>query len=113
MVRSWRLGRSLARVPKRQFGHCYLANGAHSIECTNSLLRSESPNQQLVGLGLDDIIAITMPDAVLVANKEKAQSVKKVVDFLKLNNIQQAEIFQKIIDRGDGLKVSFVEINFK
>ena len=80
--------------PKDSLG-TVTSNGAHSIECTNSLLRSESPNQQLVGLGLDDIIAITMPDAVLVANKEKAQSVKKVVDFLKLNNIQQAEIFPK------------------
>ena len=63
--------------PKDSLG-TVTSNGAHSIECTNSLLRSESPNQQLVGLGLDDIIAITMPDAVVVANKEKAQIVKKI-----------------------------------
>ena len=39
------------------------------INCENSLLRSENPSQELVGLGLYNIIAISMPDAVLVAHK--------------------------------------------
>ena len=70
-------------------------NSAHAIECTNSLLRSESNNQQLVGLGLDNILAIAMPDAVLVASKDHAQDVKKVVELLSNNDISQAEIFPK------------------
>ena len=37
---------------------------AHSIECSNSLLRSENHGQQVVGIGLDNIMAIAMPDAV-------------------------------------------------
>lgn len=68
---------------------------AHAIECTNSLLRSESRSQQLVGLGLNDIIAIAMHDAVLVAPKGRAQDVKKVVALLKTKHIAQAEIFPK------------------
>jgi mannose-1-phosphate guanylyltransferase/mannose-6-phosphate isomerase len=68
---------------------------AHAIECENSLLRSESINQQVVGIGLNDIIAIAMPDAVLVAPKDRAQDVKKAVELLKSKDIAQAEIFPK------------------
>ena len=68
---------------------------SHAIECTNSLLRSESSSQQVVGIGLTDIMAIAMPDAVLVAPKERAQDVIKAVRLLKSKNIAQAEIFPK------------------
>ena len=72
-----------------------LSRGAHSIECSDTLLRSESLGQQIVGLGLNNIIAIAMPDAVLVMQKDKAQDVKKVVELLKINNISQAETSPK------------------
>jgi mannose-1-phosphate guanylyltransferase/mannose-6-phosphate isomerase len=68
---------------------------AHAIECENSLLRSESSGQQVVGIGLSDIMAIAMPDAVLVAPKDRAQDVKKAVERLKAKDIAQAEIFPK------------------
>ena len=68
---------------------------AHAIECKNSLLRSESSSQQVVGIGLNDIMAIAMPDAVLVAPKDRAQDVKKAVELLKSKDIEQAEIFPK------------------
>ena len=68
---------------------------AHAIECSNSLLRSESSSQQVVGIGLNDILVIAMPDAVLVAPKERAQDVKKAVELLKAKQSPQAEIFPK------------------
>ncbi len=68
---------------------------AHAVECSNSLLRSESSSQQVVGIGLNNIMAIAMPDAVLVAPKERAQDVKKAVELLKSKDIAQAEIFPK------------------
>jgi mannose-1-phosphate guanylyltransferase/mannose-6-phosphate isomerase len=68
---------------------------AYAIECVNSLLRSESSSQQVVGIGLNNIMAIAMPDAVLVAPKERAQDVKKAVELLKSKDIAQAEIFPK------------------
>ena len=68
---------------------------AHAIECSNSLLRSESIGQQIVGIGLNDIMAIAMPDAVLVAPKNRAQDVKKAVELLKAKDIAQAEVFPK------------------
>ena len=68
---------------------------AHAIECRNSLLRSESSGQQVVGIGLNDIITIAMPDAVLVAPKDRAQDVKKAVELIKSKDIAQAEKFPK------------------
>ena len=68
---------------------------AHAFECSNSLLRTESHNLQLVGVGLDNIIAVAMPDAVLIASKERVQDVKKAVELLKTKEIAQAEIFPK------------------
>ena len=72
-----------------------LSENAHAIDCKNTLLRSESENQQIIGLGLENIIAVAMPDAVLVCHKDKAQEVKKVVAQLKSLNVPQAEISSK------------------
>ena len=72
-----------------------MSEAAHAIDCSDTLLRSETLDQQIIGLGLKNIIAIAMPDAVLIAQKNKAQDVKKVVDYLKLKNIQQAESHPK------------------
>jgi len=68
---------------------------AHAIECSNSLLRSENSGQQVVGIGLNDIMAIAMTDAVLVAPKDRAQDVKRAVELLKSKEIAQSEIFPK------------------
>ncbi len=83
-----------AELEKDENGNA-VSDAAHAIACENSLLCSENPSQQLVGLGLDNIIAISMPDAVLVAQKGCAQDVKKVVDHLKECAVPQAEVFPK------------------
>jgi mannose-1-phosphate guanylyltransferase/mannose-6-phosphate isomerase len=64
---------------------------ARAIDCQNTLLRAESPDQQLVGIGLENIIAVAMPDAVLVAHKDRAQDVKLAVQTLKAAGVAQAE----------------------
>lgn len=68
---------------------------ATAIECKDTLLRSESVGQEIVGLGLENIIAVSMPDAVLVADTSRAQDVKAVVDSLKAKSIAQAETFPR------------------
>jgi mannose-1-phosphate guanylyltransferase / mannose-6-phosphate isomerase len=65
------------------------------IDCTGSLLRSEADGVALVGIGLDNIIAIAMPDAVLVADKSHAQEVKHAVAALKAKGVRQAETFPR------------------
>ena len=72
-----------------------VSSHAHAIDCKNTLLRSESNELELVGLGLDNILAIAMPDAVLIAHKDRAQDIKKVIGKLKSEKITQAETFPK------------------
>ncbi|KIN75511.1 mannose-1-phosphate guanylyltransferase/mannose-6-phosphate isomerase [Sulfitobacter guttiformis] len=72
-----------------------LSGNATSIECTNSLLRSDSEGVELVGIGLDNIIAVAMNDAVLVADARRAQDVKRAVQVLKQRGAPQAESFPK------------------
>ncbi len=64
---------------------------ATAIDCRNTLLRAEDDQQVLVGIGLDDIVAVAMPDAVLVARKDRAQDVKTAVAVLKAEGAVQAE----------------------
>lgn len=64
---------------------------ATAIECDNTLLRSEHENLEIVGIGLENIVAVAMPDAVLVADMSRAQDVKKVVATLKAKGATQAE----------------------
>ena len=69
--------------------------GALAIDCKDTLLRAESEGQKLVGLGLENVIAVAMPDAVLVADKSRAQDVKVVVAALKAEGSVQAETFPR------------------
>lgn len=64
---------------------------ATALECKDTLLHATSEDQQLIGLGLSDIVAVAMPDAVLVAHKDRAQEVKQVVSALKAQDVAQAE----------------------
>lgn len=66
-----------------------------AIDCHNTLLRSASDAQQIVGIGLDNIVAIAMPDAVLVCDKNRTQEVGKAVKILKEKNIIQGTCFPK------------------
>ena len=66
-----------------------------AVDCTNSLLRSDSEGVELVGIGLNNIIAVAMNDAVLIADMSRAQDVKLAVDTLRVKGARQAESFPK------------------
>ena len=68
---------------------------ATAIDCKDTLLRSETPDLELVGIGLDDIIAIAMHDAVVVAKKSEAHRVKEAVSTLQAKGKKQATHFPK------------------
>ena len=89
----------MERIKKGHNG-VVLSKNAHAIDCKNTLLRSESNSQEIVGLGLEDIVAISMPDAVLVANKNKSQDVKKVVEYLKSRMFLNRRIYKALSSMG-------------
>lgn len=66
-----------------------------ALECSDTMLRSEVDGLQLVGIGLENIVAIAMPDAVLVARKDQTQKVKEAVAVLKSKFVRQATEFSR------------------
>ena len=53
-----------------------------TVDTRNSLLRSHD-RHLLATVGVDDLIVVTTPDATLVAHRDAAQDVKKIVEQLK------------------------------
>ena len=68
---------------------------ATAVDCEDTLLRSDGESLEVVGIGLKNIIAVAMNDAVLVADMSRVQDVKKAVDALKAKNAAQATTFPK------------------
>lgn len=66
-----------------------------ALDCHDSYLRSEDAGMRLVGLGLNGIVAVAMRDAVLVADKSRAQEVKTVVETLRGQKIDQADHYPR------------------
>ncbi|KIC18719.1 mannose-1-phosphate guanylyltransferase/mannose-6-phosphate isomerase [Leisingera sp. ANG-DT] len=71
------------------------SGGATAIGCRDTLLRADSERLELVGIGLENIMAVAMNDAVLVADKSRAQDVKLAVAALKAKHAPQATQFPK------------------
>ena len=72
-----------------------LSGEAYAIDCANTLLRAESGEQALVGIGLKNIVAVAMRDAVLVADLRDGQRVKEAVELLKARGAPQATEFPR------------------
>lgn len=62
-----------------------------AVDCKNVLLQATSETQELVAMGLKDIIVVAMPDAVLLAHKDYTQDIKAAVAKLKEKGAPQAE----------------------
>lgn len=62
-----------------------------ALDCNNTLLNAASQTQELIAMGLDDIVAVAMPDAVLIAHMGRTQDLKIAVNKLKEKGASQAE----------------------
>lgn len=59
-----------------------------AVDVTGSYLRSES--RLVTAIGLDNIVVVETPDAVMVASRDRTQDVKKMVDALRGANRNEA-----------------------
>ncbi|MCU0912547.1 MAG: mannose-1-phosphate guanylyltransferase/mannose-6-phosphate isomerase [Rhodobacteraceae bacterium] len=66
-----------------------------AIDCDGSVIRSEAEGLHVVGIGLRDTVVVAMPDAVLVADRTRAQEVKDAVARLIASGARQAEVFPR------------------
>lgn len=83
----------------------------------NSLIRAES--RIVAAIGVKDLIIVETSDAVLVAHKDCAQEVKKVVDHLKRNARTEHEVHSRVyrpwgwyegIDAGERFQVKRIMV---
>ncbi|MFC0158019.1 mannose-1-phosphate guanylyltransferase/mannose-6-phosphate isomerase [Mameliella alba] len=70
-----------------------VSDHAIAFDCENTLLRAEAADQELIGIGLKNMVAVSMRDAVMVADMSEAQNVKKAVKVLKKRGAKQATSF--------------------
>ena len=68
---------------------------ATAIDCEDTLLRAESDRLEVVGIGLKNVLAVAMADAVLVADMSRAQDVRQAVSALRAKRAAQATEFPK------------------
>ncbi len=97
------------------------ANAAHGDVIFRDTKRSYaySDSACLAVVGLEDVLVVATKDAILVASKEHAQSVKDVVDELKANNRPEVVFHKRVyrpwgwfegLDRGDRFQVKRIMV---
>lgn len=78
-----------------------------------------SKNKLIAGIGLNDLVVVDTPDALLVAHKDKSQEVKKVFNALKAKNLECHKLHTTahrpwgtytILDENKGYKVKRIEV---
>ena len=68
-----------------------------AVNTHNSLLRSHG-RHLVATVGVSDLVVVTTPDATLVAHRDAAQDVKKIVDQLKANG-RSEHSFHRVVHR--------------
>ena len=63
-------------------------------DCTNSLIQAE--NMLVTAVGLDDVAVIQTKNSILVANKDRAQDVKFIVDELKREDREETRFHRQV-----------------
>lgn len=70
-----------------------LEGAADAIDCTDSLLWSSQNGPLVMGIGLRDTLVVATGDAVLVADRSRAQDVKLAVARLQAQSRPEADCF--------------------
>ncbi|KGJ94693.1 mannose-1-phosphate guanylyltransferase/mannose-6-phosphate isomerase [Colwellia psychrerythraea] len=86
-------------------------------QTTNSYIHSQ--NKLIATVGVDNLVIIDTPDAVLVANKDKVQEVKQIVEQLKKEQRSEAVIHREVyrpwgkydsVDNGERFQVKRITV---
>ena len=102
-------------------GHCNVSKErCLAVDCKDTLLRSETEGQIVVGIGLEGIAVVAMSDAVLVADLRHVQQVRNAVEEMRARKVRQADEFPRdhrpwgwfeSLVRGDQFQVKRIVVN--
>ncbi len=79
---------ALWEITAAEGGNVFVGDVA-AVDVTGSYLRSES--RLLAAIGVDNLVVVETPDAVMVAPRERSQDVKEMVELLKSLNRKEAQ----------------------
>jgi mannose-1-phosphate guanylyltransferase/mannose-6-phosphate isomerase len=106
-------------LPKDHNGNAHFGD-VLTTESRNTLVRATSRLVSLVGV--DDLVVIETPDAVLVADKSRSQDVKDIVNLLNKQKREEHSLHRKVhrpwgwydsIDDGHRFKVKRIQVKPK
>jgi len=106
-------------LPKDQNGNAYIGD-VLSTDSRNTLVHASSRLVSLVGV--EDIVVIETPDAVLVADRKRSQDVKAIVGTLNSEGREEHVLHRKVlrpwgwydsIDEGGRFKVKRIQVKPK
>ncbi|MBS0431512.1 MAG: mannose-1-phosphate guanylyltransferase/mannose-6-phosphate isomerase [Proteobacteria bacterium] len=84
-------------VSERDAGGNRLEGDVIAIDSRNCFMRA-APRRLLAALGLENVVVVDTPDAVLVAHRDRVQDVKLLVDDLGSKG-RQEHLFHRKVDR--------------
>ncbi len=103
-------------LPKDEDGNAHVGD-VLSTHSSNTLVHASSRLVSLVGV--NDIIVVETPDAVLVADKARSQEVKQIVYQLQINKREEHTLHRKVhrpwgwydsVDEGGRFKVKRIQV---
>jgi mannose-1-phosphate guanylyltransferase/mannose-6-phosphate isomerase len=109
---------SLAEIGERDENGNTLIGDVFAEGVKNSYIRAEQ--RMVATIGLDNVIVVETADAVLVVHRDRAQDVKKVVEWLNASGRQESVTHRRVIrpwgsyegiDQGDRFQVKRIIVN--
>lgn len=73
-------------MPADENGNIILGELIHPLESRNSLIFSDEKEKMVIPLGVQNMIIVNTPDALLICPRGESQKVKKLVEYLKTNH---------------------------
>ncbi|MDN7671626.1 mannose-1-phosphate guanylyltransferase/mannose-6-phosphate isomerase [Burkholderia oklahomensis] len=114
-IGSWN---ALADIAATDAQHNALIGDVYTDAVENSYIRAE--HRMVAAIGIDNIVIVETADAVLVAHRDRAQDVKKVVEWLNASGRHESVTHRRVIrpwgsyegiDEGDRFQVKRIVVN--
>jgi mannose-1-phosphate guanylyltransferase/mannose-6-phosphate isomerase len=109
---------ALWEVCHKDAQHNVIKGDVIAHDTSNSYIHSQ--NKLIATLGVDNLVVIDTPDAVLIANKDKVQNVKEIVNELKAHQRSESTIHREVyrpwgkydsVDTGERFQVKRITVN--
>ncbi|MCE3255449.1 MAG: manC [Rickettsiaceae bacterium] len=102
---------SIYQASKKDENNNVIFGDVKTYESSNSLIYSH--NSLIACLGLSNIVAVQTDNAILIANKNKVQDIKKIVNDLSLKNSDKIRFHNKVFRPWGYYEILAEEISFK